>query len=296
MSWTEFGTESALERDSLQRALPLVPTTSDSSSRATIDLAANTAQVAISVGETLGATPTSCVELLRLRPLLVGAAWKVLDLLLETALDESGFQPDARRGYTITTKVRHAAAADGRPNAIDAQEWRALTKAYVETAELRHSLVHRRVHTDEANALVGVDESGSPLRPLTPDEQEAFVRAILRAADLVTAPAPDERVKADLLRQLGFLQGLHGQQLAKVELRDALPEIVVIMDAEAQAGAGYSLDVPALRARQPFGETIYADLVLQFRDRPGQDLRGRLERAPSEIVTIHPDNPPAWLH
>lgn len=296
MSWTEFEHDSALERDLLQRALPLIPTESDGSSRATIDLAENTAQVAISVGETLGPTPMGCVELLRLRPLLVGAAWKVLDLLLETALDESGFQPDTRRGYSIETKACHAAAAEGRPQYVDAQPWSALMEVYVETKELRHSLVHRRAHTDAANSLVGTDESGASLRPMSADEQEAFVRSVLRVAELVTLTPPDERVEADLLRHLSALVGIHGQKLPTVKLLDSLPEITVILDAEASTSDRYTFDVPALRARQPFREAIHADLVVQFRDRPGQDLRGRLEDAPDAIVAVDPDNPPTWLH
>lgn len=69
MSWTEFEADSALERVLLERALPLVPTASDGSSRSTIDLAADTANVAIAVGDTLGPTPSGCVELLQVRPL-----------------------------------------------------------------------------------------------------------------------------------------------------------------------------------------------------------------------------------
>jgi hypothetical protein len=57
----------------------------------------------------------------------------------------------------------------------------------------------------------------------------------------------------------------------------------------------YSLDVPALKKRQPFQAAAHADLVVQFRDRPGQDVRGRLEDAPDETVIIDPDNPPRWL-
>jgi hypothetical protein len=143
---------------------------------------------------------------------------------------------------------------------------------------------------------VGIDEKGMPIRPLSVDEQEAFVRAILRAAELVTAAAPDDRGKADLFHQLGVLRGIHGQQLPAVGLRDALPEITVIMHPDTQESGGYTLNVSALHARQPFDGTTHADLILQFSDRPGQDLRGRLEDAPDGTVTINPEHPPSWLH
>lgn len=39
MSWADFDVDSALERDLLVRALPLVPTTSDGSLTAVVDMA-----------------------------------------------------------------------------------------------------------------------------------------------------------------------------------------------------------------------------------------------------------------
>lgn len=294
MSWTDFEADSALERVLLERALPLVPTASDGSSRSTIDLAADTANVAIAVGDTLGPTPSGCVELLQIRPLLIGAAWKVLDLMLEMALHESGRQPDTKRGWSLKRKVTEAGRVPG-PSQMNTQAWTALMNTYVETAQLRHSLVHRRVHTDASRALVGTDESNSPLRPLTATEQEAFVRAVLRAAEVVTAQSPDDRTEADLFRQLGALSAIHGQQLPYVSLLDALPEITVVIEASGGSHDRYTIDVPALKARQPFQGATHADLIVQFRDKPGQELRGRLEKAPDEVVFIDPDDPPDWL-
>jgi hypothetical protein len=295
MTWSDFDADSALERDMLRRALALVPTTGDGSSRATIDLAADSAEVAIAVGDTLGPTPSRCIELLRIRPLLLGAAWKVLDLLLETALDQVGKQPDTKRGWTINRKAAHANAAEGRPTAFSPDAWSALMRTYAQTVELRHSLVHRRAHTDGADALIGVDQAGRQLRPLSAQEQEAFARSALRASELVTARTPDDRVHADLIRQLGLLTGVHDRRLPTVTLLDALPEIAVIVDAEPGSPDRYRLDVPALKARQPFGGVTYADLIVVFRDRPGCDVRGRLEAAPDAVVVIDPDNPPNWL-
>lgn len=217
MPWTDFALDSALERDLLQRALPLVPTASDGSSRATIDLAANTADIAISVSDTLGPTPIGCIELLRIRPLLVGAAWKVLDLLLETALSEAGMQGDTPRGWSIKRKVAHAKGTDGRPCNVSVHAWTALMRTYVETAELRHSLVHRRAHTDAGNALVGIDDGGARLRPLTASGQEAFARSVLRAAQVVIATSPDDRTEADLVRQLSALTGVQDELAGGVD-------------------------------------------------------------------------------
>lgn len=40
----------------------------------------------------------------------------------------------------------------------------------------------------------------------------------------------------------------------------------------------------------------FVDLIVRFRDRPGQDRAGRLEMAPADnVVFIDPDQPPTWL-
>jgi hypothetical protein len=101
----EFDTKIALERDTLQRALPLVATICDGTAHGTIDMAESTSTYFISAGDIIGAKPSQCVDLLGIRPLLVGTAWKVLDVLLETALDEARFTADGANGNrTIKSK------------------------------------------------------------------------------------------------------------------------------------------------------------------------------------------------
>lgn len=56
-------------------------------------------------------------------------------------------------------------------------------------------------------------DKGTPLRPLTETEQEAFARAALRAAQLVIAPAPDDRIAADLIRFQTYCRDLHDEPL-----------------------------------------------------------------------------------
>ncbi len=230
MSWSDFDAASALERDVLQRALPLVPTASDGSARVVIDVAADRADVAIGVTDVLGATPSSCIELLAIRPLLVGAAWKTLDLLLEEALLQGGFTPSSNRGWTIDSKAKRARAGDAKPTAIGMQAWRALMRTFAWTVDIRHSLVHRRAHTTPSGELVAVDRAGNAVGSLTVEEQEALARAALRAAELVIGATVDNRVEADLVRQLGVLSRLHAEKLPTVSLPDSLPEVVVILD------------------------------------------------------------------
>lgn len=301
MTWQEFDEETALERDTLHRSLPLVPLASRGDADAVIDMATGHAQVELHVNETLGPTPGGCVELLGIRPLLVSAAWKVIDLLLETAYELAGQPPDLGQRWSIEGKAKLASVAAARPAAIEDGPWQALTRTYVETIELRHSLVHRRARLDGEKALVGVRADGTPLRPLTATEQEAFARAALRVAELVVGAPRAARVQADLARQLGHLTALHGISLPPVALRDAMPGITVIVYPQASTdtndglqAVGYAIDLR--RVREVFGDAQYADLTVRISDRPGADLYGNLENAPADdVIIIDPERPPGWL-
>jgi hypothetical protein len=118
----------------------------------------------------------------------------ILCLYLEMQPTDSGGASMASCGM-LGTNV-------GRPAALSQPIWRALTTTYVETADLRHSLVHRTVYTDPSGALIGVDRARNPLRPLSVEEQEAFGRVALRAVQVVTAQHADPRIEADLIGQL----------------------------------------------------------------------------------------------
>lgn len=294
MTWNNFDCASALERDILRRALPAIPSSGQSYSRVTYDPAATT-HVAIGVQDSIGVTPEGCVEQLALRPLLTGAAWKVLDLLLEEALAQSGLTPDQSRGWSVQRKQQEAHKQTGKPAAIEPTAWSALTATYAATVELRHSLVHRRAHTDATGALVGVDAAGQSLRPLTTAEQTALARVVLTAADTVLATAPDSRMEARLLRHLADLTAVHGAAIAAAPIPDVIPEVTAILDPDPADSGRYPLDLPAIRASLPFPGTTHADIIVAPRDRPGQELHGHLEKAPDSLVTIDLDDPPKWL-
>jgi hypothetical protein len=198
----------------------------------------------VGVADTFGATPERCIDLLQIRPLLFGTAWKVLDMLVEAALATAGETPDLNHGrWSIggkDGKASKARASVGRPAALNPRPWQALMLTYVTTVEVRHSLVHRSVFADSSGSLVGHDRRGNRVRPVTSAEQEALGRAALRASQLVLAAAPDERAEADLTRQLGQLVGVHGVGLPSVKLYDALPEITVVVGIDPAAPARYA--------------------------------------------------------
>lgn len=74
-----------------------------------------------------------------------------------------------------------------------------------------------------------------------------------------------------------------------------IPEVTIVLDPVSRQSNIYLLNIPLILAHQPFAGSAYADLIVEFRDRPGQLLSGRLENAPPQIAEIDPDQPPSWL-
>lgn len=299
-TWADFDLESALERDMLTRALPLLPIDSRTRPLITIDLASRATAIHLSSHSTIGPTPQACVELLQVRPLLVGTAWKVMDLAIETALNAAGLAPrDGRSSWEIKDKCQRARRHSRkiRPSALPLSSWKALIETYVGTVDLRHSLVHRRAWTDAANALVGVKKNGHSTRPLTVDEQEAFGRSAIRAAEALLATPPDSRVIADLVGQQAVLASIHKVSLPVDSLPARPPAVAVVLDPIKDDPNHYRLPIPTvkIRARRNIPSFRYADLIVRFRDRPGLELRGRVEDAPHRVLILDPLNPPAWL-
>lgn len=294
MSWADFDVASALERDVLSRALPILPP-SGTYARATYDTTVKGTQIALGVTDSVGLTPEGCIEQLALRPLFVGAAWKVLDLLYEEALRQRGIPPDRRGQYSVAAKQRRARRGTARPPEFAVIVWRALMALYANTVDLRHSLVHRSVRTDASQSLIGVAESGRAIRPLTVGEQEAFARAALAAA-MVALGGGDTRDEARLLGHLGVLAAVHRRKLAAAVVPRVVPVITVVVDPDAVDHSRYPLDVPAIRSWLPFPDSRdFVDMTVVPRHRSGRELRGRLEDAPDAVLLLDLDDPPAWL-
>lgn len=89
------------------------------------------------------------------------------------------------------------------PLSADRDVWIALTDLYASTEHVRHSLVHRRADFDAiTGALVGTADHGSPLKPVTRAEQEAFCRAVQRAASSLIDERFSPRQRDDLVWNL----------------------------------------------------------------------------------------------
>jgi hypothetical protein len=229
-----------------------------------------------------------------LRPLAFGAAWKVLDLLLELAYANAGTTVGS--GWlTIAKKERLARQGHGvlTPLTADRALWRILTSTYAATAQARHSLVHRRAEVDRATGmLTGRDDSGQPLVPISAEQQEAFCRAVQRAAMAVIAGHISQRERADLAWQLDQLQA-HHQQPGLIGVQFQPPALLV---APVNLSSGQLvIDIPALiqAAQSSWPGRKQIDATFSFPD--GRHFLAEVETAPASVVTIDPDNPPDWL-
>src|SRR5918992_4157882 len=104
----ELEEATAFERFALAAGIPVI-VIPDSVQRASLDLRGSGTGVTIGVlaTENLGARARQ--DLLdQLRPLLFGAAWKVIDLVIELALFGHGLAPHGGREWKIREKQNHA--------------------------------------------------------------------------------------------------------------------------------------------------------------------------------------------
>jgi hypothetical protein len=284
----EFNDETAWEKTVLSLAFPLMPL---SASGAVLDL--RTKNVTISVGE---AVSDQAVGEFRnsLLPLLFGAAWKVLDLALELAFAMAGLVP--RKGghkWSIDEKSQLASAHRGLlPGFSPSSDlWHALGFLYAGTKEIRHALVHRRVHVDPGTLeLVGFDTQGGRLPALSYDEQVAFCRFSQRLSATIVQGSLSPREEADLRGQLAILRQHHG--VASLGTPAIRPPVQVIENLPGSK----EVDVPYLlgEARRTFPGAQYVDVELHLAD--NRILAGELEDAPPAVVKVDLAALPPWLH
>ncbi|WP_143658321.1 hypothetical protein [Embleya scabrispora] len=196
---TEFEEDSAFERYVLGRIASLLP---DSDATKVVDLGsidANGVPAQGSSAHLTAADETGCAKSALtaddVRPLLFGAAWKILDLLVELVLESARPVHRQRGRIRIDSKVQKARSFGvkeqdpfgGRPDL-----WDRVMRTYAATTELRHTLVHRGLGVDRSTGTIwetshrGTSSAGD----LTADEQWALCGLARSVADAVIGAAP----------------------------------------------------------------------------------------------------------
>lgn len=232
----------------------------------------------------------------KLSPLLFGAAWKVVDLMLEFALNKANLQQN-RRDWTIAEKQAHASAGAGDRSVLGCSKpvWDALLRFYAATVEHRHCLVHRTATVDASNGeLMGTDRNQQPLKPLTKDEQVAFAKAASLTARAAALGSMDSRTEYHLMYHLDRLTGHSGATAFGVGGAAAPVDLLVTLGIENGA---FVLDMGnALpRARQTFPTVAHFDVLIDIPDGSNRRLFGRAEDLPTSKVMIDLNALPTWL-
>lgn len=232
----------------------------------------------------------------QLSPLLFGAAWKVLDLLLEFALNTAGLT-SARHDWSIAEKQRHASSGKGDRAVLGCSKevWQALLSGYANTVEHRHCLVHRTAKVDPATGtLDGVDRNQNPLCSLTRDQQVALAKAAALAARCVLRGGIDKRSEDHLKYQLDQLTLHTGVPAFGVGGAGAPVDILLALSPE---NGDYFLDMTGAleRARRTFATVAHFNILVEVPDGSGRKLFGYAENCPQGRSTIDLAALPPWL-
>lgn len=292
----DFEDASAFERYAIQEALGTSPSGPSSSA---IDLTEpGPKKIAVNLSENLSAGAVS-TTVNKLKPLLFGAAYKVLDLLIELALNSAGLIPNRDR-WSFEEKVRHAQARAGTLVPLTSSaSWPVLCELYERLLELRHSLVHRTATLGADGTLKGVMQNGAPTHALTPDEQTEFSLVVLAVGDAVVRQDFGGRVDARVAERLNRLSAVHGSApLSNVAGADHMP-VLVRARLETLPDGRFRLDrdAPLNQARQVFSTASEFDGEFVGLDAEGRQrtYHCQLEQVSEAVVDFDPANPPGWL-
>jgi hypothetical protein len=304
-SLTEFEDDTAFERYVLDRATPLMPKSPGTS---VIELGeSNSAGVSVGVQPAMvhvgltdsGGLAGDQLTADDIRPLIFGAAWKVLDQLIELALEQAGVSHDRKWDYSIKYKVGEAANGnvmlvppfDGRPDL-----WLPVIMTYASTEVLRNSLTHRRLIVDQATGDInGVPRPGEPApTAITVGEQSAFCRVAVGAAGAVINGQLPARRADQLSWTLDQLTSHHRQpSFGASPAQGVIPVVIVRPRLESSNELTLDFSDIANRARAAVGGVSHYDLEIHLPDH--RVLAGPLEEAPQERVTFTVASPPGWL-
>ncbi|WP_152551438.1 hypothetical protein [Polycyclovorans algicola] len=229
-------------------------------------------------------------------PLLFGSAWKLLDLLLEFALNKAGLTPN-RRDWTIAEKQQHALNGAGDCTLLGCVPavWDAMCRVYGATVEHRHCLIHRTAAVDDVTgSLQGVDRNGQQLRALSRDEQVAFAKVASLAARGVIVGGIDQRSEDHLKYQLDQLVNHSG--CATFGVGGSSAPVEIELELLEEDGSHY-LDLTDVmtKARRTFPTVAHFDLVIDVPGESGRKLVANAENCPAGKTKIDLSSLPAWL-
>lgn len=263
---------------------------------ASLDLrGGKTAVVRISSTVSMSGTAESRLKN-QVAPLLFGSAWKLLDLLLEFALNKAYPSLD-RRVWKISDKQRHALKGSGDSSVLSCSSavWDAVCRVYGNTVEHRHCLIHRTAIVDRATgSLVGSNEQGQQILSLSRAEQVAFSKVGSLATRGVITGGIDQRSEDHLKYQLDQLVNHSG--CAPFGVGGTSAPVQIELELLEENGNHY-LDLTEVltKARRTFPTVAHFDLVVDVPGESGRKLVAYAENCPAGKSRIDLSSLPAWL-
>jgi hypothetical protein len=234
----------------------------------------------------------------KILPLAFGAGWKVLDLMIELILNQSGYRPSSVRGFTIAEKQRQAQNRNISSSILgcDSATWQSILGIYANTVEHRHCLVHRTANIDEnSGEFNGVERfNNNPLIPLTRIQQFAFAKSAAQVARGITGGGILSRNEADLKYYLNRLTTHSGAQELPDAALDSSAKLVIDFEND---GDGYFLDMSftLMRARKALPDTTYFDVMIRNPNDSKRHYFGRAETMPTQKTYVDLSSMPDWL-
>lgn len=297
-SVAEYAEDTTFERYALSRATPFFPSPNGGVEILIHDDDTLGANVIVSAADGTTCPPGQHLTTQDVYPLLFGAAWKVLDLLMELRLHEEGVHPERHGEYTFTQKVGRAKSGNlGPANPLPVSVWKVVMGVYAATAELRDTLVHSGVRIDPNTAsLIAINAAGNPGQPMTVSEQQAFCRSAAGVAQAVIAQQQTRRDDKRLKWLLDQLAAHHHKPLFNVASMDGFIPVIVVTrapnaDHEIELNIGHLRD----QASRNYPSASHFDLEIRLTD--GRDLAAALEEIPKRTQTVRIDQTlPEWLH
>ncbi|KXS54490.1 MAG: Uncharacterized protein AWU57_1114 [Marinobacter sp. T13-3] len=229
-------------------------------------------------------------------PLVFGAAWKVLDLLIELTLEQDGYEPDQPRGWSIKRKRRLVTSGCGDLGLLqlDPQTWQAIGHIYDATAEHRHCLIHRTASFSLSPIQLTGTALGAPLTPINEQELHAFIHLAQIVAYGVRNSGLGRRSVDYVhwcLKELERHLAISVPEGSRLEPpRKAW--IVLQKTGEGRWIADFAYLYEQMEKRAPKN---HVDVWIEIPGESGYSLFGHLEDIPKQTVVVDPERPPVYL-
>jgi len=263
------------------------------------DLRGDHVHFARGVFDTVGAGSVAQV-IDRFRPLAFGAAYKIIDILVELVM-RLNHEPCPRGRWTFVEKQHYVRTAHPVrlpiPLQVPHSQWPRLGALYDRFLEPRHALAHRRSTVQPDGTLVATSRSGSVLLEVSSDEQDAFVHLARELGVAVAAGHADRRQRNRIAWQLDVLGRHHGlRKLGARKPRDVIREVIVNLDPAGPER--WMLDGKRVHAHlrgqneSPFDADLVAygvsgSLLAEY--------RALCADVPDDTVDFDEAAPPSWL-